>query len=172
MLIYFGCLAILPIGVVVAGLFTAPLFVLIIAVLFQGKRVGIVRRQCRGARVHGALLVIRPDPNALNLMSFLPVFAGLLYAIGAIATRAWCEGETTLTLDALVLCGAHTIWRIGVLVLPGGGVGAAGFACAAGCRVTGGHAAWYVALAIGAVIGIGCIFKGYQIGEAGFGRGV
>ena len=27
--------------------------------------------------------------------------------------------------------------------------------------------AWYVVLATGALIGIGCIFKGYQIGEAG-----
>ena len=36
LLIYFGCLAFLPIGVVVAGLFTAPIFVLLISVGFRG----------------------------------------------------------------------------------------------------------------------------------------
>ena len=98
LLIYFGCIAIMPIGVVVAGLFTAPLFVLIIGVVFQSKRVGLIRVAAVAVGFIGAVLVIDPDPEALDLISFLPVFAGLLYAIGAIATRAWCEGEETLTL--------------------------------------------------------------------------
>ena len=167
MVIYFGCLAILPIGVVVAGLFTAPLFVLIIGVVFQGKRVGIVRGCAVGLGFIGALLVIRPDPNALNLISFLPVFAGLLYAVGAIATRTWCEGETTLTLTLWFFAVLTLFGGIGVLVLPGGGAGAAGFALRGWMPVTVDMLAWYVVLATGAVIGIGCIFKGYQIGEAG-----
>ena len=52
MLIYFGCIAIMPIGVVVAGLFTAPLFVLIIGVVFQGKRVGLIRVAVRRGWIH------------------------------------------------------------------------------------------------------------------------
>ena len=43
MLIYFGCLSVLPIGVVVAGLFTSPLFVVLISIVFQGKTVGPFR---------------------------------------------------------------------------------------------------------------------------------
>ena len=45
MLIYFGCLAFLPIGVVVAGLFTSPLFVLMILYLRQVHLIG--RRRTR-----------------------------------------------------------------------------------------------------------------------------
>tara|TARA_R110002051_G_scaffold36609_6_gene79328 strand:+ start:4355 stop:5254 length:900 start_codon:yes stop_codon:yes gene_type:complete len=168
MLIYFGCLAILPIGVVVAGLFTAPLFVLIIGVVFQGKRVGVIRGSAVGLGFIGALLVIRPDPNALDLISFLPVLAGLLYAIGAIATRTWCEGETTLTLTLWFFAVLMLFGAIGVMVLPSGGTtGAQGFALRGWMPVTVDMLGWYVVLAIGAVIGIGCIFKGYQIGEAG-----
>ena len=97
MLIYFGCLSKLPIGVVVAGLFTAPLFVALIAAVFQGKRIGHIHLAAILMGFIGALMVIRPDPANIDLVAFLPIFAGLLYAIGAVATRAWCEGEATLS---------------------------------------------------------------------------
>lgn len=168
MLIYFGCIAILPIGVVVAGLFTAPLFVLIISVLFQGKTVGWVRWLAVALGFSGALLVIRPDPNALDLVAFLPICAGLLYAIGAVATRAWCEDEDTLTLSAWFFGLLTVFGLIGVLVLPSEGTGAAGFPLRGWMPLTGAMIGWYVALAAGALIGIGCIFKAYQIGEASY----
>jgi len=168
MLIYFGCLAILPIGVVVAGLFTAPLFVLIISVLFQGKTVGWVRWLAVALGFIGALLVIRPDPNALNLVAFLPIGAGLLYAIGAVATRAWCENEDTLTLSAWFFGLLTVFGLIGVLILPSGDTGAAGFPLRGWMPLTGAMLGWYVLLAIGALIGIACIFKAYQIGDASY----
>lgn len=168
MLIYFGCIAILPIGVVVAGLFTAPLFVLIISVLFQGKTVGWVRWVAVALGFAGALMVIRPDPAALNLVAFLPICAGLLYAIGAVATRAWCEDEDTLTLSVWFFGLLTVFGLIGVLVLPAGGEGAAGFPLRGWMPLSLEMLGWYVALAIGALIGIACIFKAYQIGEASY----
>ena len=168
LLIYFGCIAIMPIGVVVAGLFTAPLFVLIIGVVFQSKRVGLIRVAAVAVGFIGAVLVIDPDPEALDLISFLPVFAGLLYAIGAIATRAWCEGEETLTLTFWFFALLLVFGVIGVLVLPTDGVaGSAGFPLRGWMPVTGAMLGWYAALAIGALIGIASIFRAYQIGEAG-----
>jgi len=168
MLIYFGCIAILPIGVVVAGLFTAPLFVLIISVLFQGRRVGWVRWLSVALGFTGALLVIHPDPNALNVVAFLPIGAGLLYAIGAVATRAWCETEDTLTLSVWFFGLLTLFGAIGVLILPGGGSGAEGFPLRGWMPMTGAMIAWYTALALGALIGIVCIFKAYQIVEASY----
>ena len=88
----------MPIGVVIAGLFTAPLFVLIISAIFQSKSVGLMRWLVVGLGFLEALLVTQPDPSALDLVAFLPVCAGFFYVIGAIATRAWCEGEQTLRL--------------------------------------------------------------------------
>lgn len=168
MLIYFGCIAILPIGVVVAGLFTSPLFVLIISVIFQGKTVGWVRWVSVALGFTGALLVIRPDPAALDPVAFLPIGAGLLYAIGAVATRAWCEDEDTLTLSVWFFGLLAVFGAIGVLVLPNGASDVAGFALRGWMPFTPDMIGWFGVLATGALIGIVCIFKAYQIGEASY----
>ena len=166
MLIYFGCLAVLPIGVVVAGLFTSPLFVALIAAMFQGKRIGSAHIAAIALGFVGALLVIRPDPANLDLVAFLPIFAGLLYAIGAVATRAWCEGEPTLSLSAGFFVMLTLMGAIGCFVLPGVGSGAVGFASRGWMPLDGRLIFWLAVQAAGAMIGIMCLFKGYQLGEA------
>ena len=166
MLIYFGCLAILPIGVVVAGLFTAPLFVALIAAIFQSKRIGPIHMCAILMGFAGALMVIRPDPNNLNLVAFLPIVAGLLYAIGAVATRAWCEGEATLALSAGFFVVLASMGAVGCLVLPSVGSGADGFATRGWMPLDARLLFWMLVQAAGALIGIMCIFRAYQIGEA------
>jgi drug/metabolite transporter (DMT)-like permease len=167
MLIYFGCLALLPIGVVVAGLFTSPMFVLLIAVFFQRKRVGPWRWAAVAIGFAGALLVIRPDPAALDLVAFLPILAGVLYATGAVATRAWCEGEGTMALSAGFF-GMLTLFGLaGCLLLPAGGPeGAAGFPLRGWMPLDAGLVFWTAVQAVGSLTGIALIFRGYQIGEA------
>lgn len=169
MLIYFGCLSVLPIGVVVAGLFTAPLFVVMISVLFQGKQVGKLRWGAVVLGFVGAVLVIRPDPADLDLVSFLPVVAGLLYAIGAVATRAWCEGETTLTLTAGFFAFLGVFGLIGVFLIDGTGApeGHSGFVLRSWGPLDASMLFWFLVQAIGSLIGIGLIFRGYLLGEAG-----
>jgi len=166
MLIYFGCLALLPIGVVVAGMFTAPLFVLLISVIFQGKRVGIWRCLAVLIGFAGALLVIRPDPSALDPIAFLPVLAGLLYAIGAVATRAWCEDESTMTLTFVFFALLTLFGAIGVLVLPSTAIGVEGFPLRGWMPLTWSMTGWFFVQSIGAVVGILFLFRGYQLGEA------
>ena len=167
LLIYFGCIAVMPIGVVIAGLFTAPLFVLIISAIFQGESVGLVRWFAVGLGFLGALLVIQPDPSALDLVTFLPVCAGFFYAIGAIATRAWCEGEQTLTLTAWFFGLLMIFGGIGIFILPNGGsLGVQGFPMRGWMPVNITMLVWYMVLSIGALIGIGFVFRGYQVGEA------
>jgi drug/metabolite transporter (DMT)-like permease len=166
MLIYFGCLAILPIGIVVAGLFTSPIFVLLIAMIFQGKRVGWVRSLSIIMGFAGAILVIRPDPAALDLVVFLPMLAGLLYAIGAIATRAWCEGESTLTLSAGFFAMLALFGAVGCLLLPAAATGAAGFAKRGWMPLNADLMFWIVVQTALALVGIFCLFRGYQVGEA------
>lgn len=167
MLIYFGCLSVLPIGVVVAGLFTAPLFVVLISIIFQGKTVGPFRWAAVALGFIGALLVIRPDPGALNLIAFLPIVAGLLYAVGAVATRAWCEGEGTLTLTAGFFGVLGIFGAIGVLLIPGDApLGHAGFVLRAWGPVDAAMLFWIAVQAVGSLLGIGLIFRGYLLGEA------
>lgn len=167
MLIYFGCLSVLPIGVVVAGLFTAPLFVVLISILFQGKSVGPFRWAAVALGFIGALMVIQPDPNALDLVSFLPIVAGLLYAVGAVATRAWCEGEGTLTLTAGFFGMLGIFGAIGVLLMPAGGpLGHEGFVLRAWGPIDAPMLFWIAVQAVGSLLGIGLIFRGYLLGEA------
>ena len=166
LLIYFGCVAIMPIGVVVAGFFTAPLFVALIAAVFQDKPIGLIQRSCIAVGFLGALLVIRPDPASLEWVSFLPILGGLFYAIGAVATRAWCEGEETLVLTGGFFLALGIFGAIGCLVFPATGAGADGFAARGWMPLNLELLMWFGVLAIGALIGIACIFRGYQIGEA------
>ena len=168
MLIYFGCLSVLSIGVVVAGLFTAPLFVVLISIVFQGKSVGAFRWTAVVLGFIGALMVIRPDPNALDPVAFLPIVAGLLYAIGAVATRSWCEGETTLSLTAGFFAMLGVFGLIGMVVINGDGapVGHSGFVLRAWGPLDAEMLFWFAVQAVGSLIGIGLIFRGYQLGEA------
>ena len=166
MLIYFGCLAILPVGLVVAGFFTSPLFVALIAAVFQGKRISPLHALAIIFGFAGALMVIRPDPGNLDWVAFLPIVAGLFYAIGAVATRSWCEGETTMALTGgffgvLLIMGA-----VGVLILPGVGSGADGWASRGWMPLSAELLFWIAVQAVGTLIGILFIFRGYQIGEA------
>ncbi|MFD2740895.1 DMT family transporter [Sulfitobacter aestuarii] len=168
MLIYFGCLAIMPIGVVVAGLFTSPMFVLLIKVVFQGGRVGALRWSAVLIGFFGAVLVIRPDPAALDPVAFLPIAAGMLYAIGAVATRSWCEGEGTLALTAGFFIMLMLFGVLGLLILPAGGPeGHGGFALRGWVTQTPELLLWTGVQAVGSLIGIGLVFRAYQIGEAG-----
>lgn len=167
MLIYFGCLSVLPIGVVVAGLFTAPLFTLMISVFAQGKRVGPIRWGAVLLGFVGALMVIRPNPAALEWVAFLPIVAGMLYAVGAVATRAWCEGEGTFSLTAGFFGMLSLFGAIGLMVLPAGGpLGHEGFVLRGWVGIDADFLFWTTVQAVGSLLGIGLIFRGYQLGEA------
>lgn len=167
MLIYFGCLSVLPIGVVVAGLFTSPLFVVLISILFQGKSVGVFRWGAVVIGFVGALMVIRPDPGALDPVAFLPILAGLLYAIGAVATRAWCEGESTMTLTGGFFGMLGVFGLIGIFVVDAQApAGHAGFVLRAWGPLDAAMLFWFAVQAVGSLIGIALIFRGYQMGEA------
>ncbi len=172
LLIYFGCLALLPIGVVVAGLFTAPIFVLVLSVLLRGQTIGRWRWAAVAVGFVGALAVVWPDDGGLTPLSLLPILAGLFYAVGAIGTRAWCEGESVpvMTLAYFAILGVYGLLGLAVLTLwP--------IATAAGADgwVTRGYVpvdatmVWVTgAQALGSVIGVGLLTRGYQLGEASY----
>ena len=169
MLIYFGCLSVLPIGVVVAGLFTAPMFVLLISVFFQGEKVGLVRIVAVVSGFVGALLVIQPDHSALDHIAFAPIVAGMLYAVGAVVTRLWCGQESTIALSAGFFGMLALFGSIGLLILPvGGPIGFEGFVLRGWVPLTGDMWFWIAVQAVGSIIGIGLIFRGYLQGEAGY----
>ena len=170
MLLYFGCLSVLPIGQVVAGLFTAPIFILLISAFFYGARVGPVQALAVGLGFVGIMLILRLDEGSLSLLSVLPVISGLLYAIGNVATREWCKGEKALTL-LFGFFGFMMLWGIlglGLLALVGPNVpaGAEGVVLRGWVRPQATFLLVTLVQAVGSVIGVGLIIRAYQIAPA------
>jgi drug/metabolite transporter (DMT)-like permease len=172
LLIYFACLAVLPIGVVAAGFLTAPIFVLVFSVLFRGQKAGIWRWSAVVIGFTGALMVVWPEDGGLTWLSIMPITAGVLYAISAIGTRTWCEGEGTMVMTfayiaILGLFGAIglavlTIWPIDAAM---GGAGWVHRGYVAPDAVT-----WWVVMgqAVGSIVGVLLLTRGYQLGEASY----
>ncbi|MGS4946217.1 DMT family transporter [Meridianimarinicoccus sp. RP-17] len=170
LMIYFAALAVLPIAQAVAGLFTAPMFIVLISMFIYGERVGAARLAAVAAGFAGVLMVLRPDAGSIGVLTVLPVLAGFLYALAQLATRRWCAAESAPTLLAGFFV-AMGLWGIGGLAwlalfpqpVPDG---AAGWAM----RLWGDMApvawAWTVAQAVFSMVAVGFIIRAYQLGEA------
>lgn len=170
MLVYFGSLAFLPVAIVAAGLFTAPLFVLLISRLIYGRAIRAAEAAAVALGFAGVLLVLGPGQESFGLASVLPVAAGALYAMGNIATREWCEGESATTLLAgfFGMLGVFGLIGMGVLaalqpVVP---AGAEGFILRGAVWPTAEFWGWTFVQAAGSVIGVGMMVRAYQMADA------
>ncbi|MDH5530148.1 MAG: DMT family transporter [Paracoccaceae bacterium] len=171
MIVYFGCLAFLPVAIVAAGLFTAPIFTLLISRFAFGVPMGPFRIFAVGLGFCGALLVLGPGQGAaIGLASVLPIAAGALYALGNIATRQWCEGEAaeTLLMGFFTMLGLIGLLGLGVMALwqPVAAEGAEGFILRGAVWPTGSFLFWTFVQAAGSLLGVGMMIKAYQVAEA------
>ncbi|MEM7472609.1 MAG: DMT family transporter [Pseudomonadota bacterium] len=170
MIFYFAAVAVLPIAQVGAGLFTAPIFVLIISALFYGMPVGRWRVFAVGLGFAGVLLLLRPATGSLEAMSFVPVVAGLFYGYGAVCTRIYCEEESTATLvmgffAVLGLWGGAGLlyfWTTGLATDPS----VDGFFGSGWQPWSQNPLFWTVAQGVVSLLGLGCITRAYQIADA------
>lgn len=172
MLCYFGALGFLPVAQVAAGLFTAPVFVLVIERLVYGERIGMMRIAAVAAGFAGIVLVLAPSSGAepLRLAALIPVLAGALYAMGNIATRRWCEGEDPATLTAVFFGTLGVFGVIGLLVLAmfpqAVPAGAEGFILRGWVWPSAAVLWWTFVQAFGSLIGVLCMMRAYQIAPA------
>lgn len=167
MLFYFASLALMPIAQALAGLFTSPIFVLLITALAMGHRIGPWRILAVLIGFAGILCVLQPNPYDFDAQTLLPVAGGLFYALSAILTRSHCAQESTVALLAamiltLGLAGAIGLVVCSVLSLPDG-------------FVTRGMVwdmqpalRWIVVQAVGSTIAVFMLIKAYQIGETSY----
>ncbi len=165
-MIYFGALAFLPVALVAAGLFTAPIFVLLINRFAFGQSVGFVQILAVLVGFCGVVLVLGPEAlSGASFAALLPILAGFLYALGNIATRRWCADESAVTLlagffAALGLCGL-----VGMVVLIGhtAPLGTDGFILRGAVWANGTFYFWTFVQAAGSLIGVGFMIRAYQI---------
>lgn len=165
MFIYFGSLGFFPISAVAAGLFTAPVLVMLIDAIWSRRAIGPIRLITAFAGFVGTLMVLNPEVGGLSWANLIPVIAGLMYAFGNVATRKWCEGESAVAL----------LWSYMSLMLIFGGIGILYFYFIPGDQNNYLTRAWVwpsfqvwiwiIIQAIFSLVGLGFIMKAYLIGE-------
>lgn len=171
MVLYFGALAFMSMGEALAGLFTSPIFVLLISVFFLRVRIGVWRVLAVVVGFGGVLFVLRPGGADFSLMMLMPVAGGLFYALGNLATRYLCAEESTLVMLAGIfvvqgIMGAFAMIGLALtgIEVPGGGEGflLRGWVWPPEAVI------WpYMALQVfGSLAGLYCVIRAYQWGEA------
>ncbi len=172
MLIYFGCLGFLPIGHVAAGLFSAPLWVLIFNWLLFKRASETARILAAFIGFAGVLTVLNPFQDNLDPISMAPLAAGFFYAIGNVATREWCRGETAFAMLLWFFVFLGLFGLLGTLMLslfpqevP---TGADGFLVRG--PVWPSDTAWLLTImqAVVSIAGVALVMRGYQLAEANF----
>ena len=172
MVIYFGCLGYMPIAQVVAGLFTAPLFVVVFSTLIWKEQIGPRRIIAVLFGFAGIFLVLRPDTTGFGPLTLLPVLAGAFHALGTITTRRWCGEEGTLTVLGaffllMFLVGFAGVLGIGML-FPDPPSGADGFVFRGWTALNPVFASVVLAQAVGSLIAVGMMIRSYQLAEPSF----
>ena len=170
MMCYFGSLAFMPIAQSLAGLFTSPIFVILMTVAVLRQRIGPWRVVAVAVGFTGVLLVLGLNEGLPGAVMLLPVAGGFFYAMGSLATRILCAEESTVSMlagimglqgviGALVLIG---LWLIG----PDVPEGAAGFLLRGWVWPIPSVFPFIALQAVVSVAGVFLLIRAYQWGEA------
>lgn len=171
LMFYFAALAFLPVAQAAAGMFTAPIFVLLISRFAYGERIGPYRIIAVALGFLGILLVLGPGKQApIGLSALLPLMAGFWYALGNVATRRWCAGESaaTLTLGFFLAMGGFGLLGMAALAAfpQAVGPGAEGFLLRGVVMPPAPVVFLTFVQAIGSVLGVGAMVRAYQLADA------
>ena len=172
MLFYFGSLAFMPIAQALAGLFVAPIFVLLISVFAFGEKVGPLRIVAVIAGFVGVIIVLQPSDGSFSWATLMPALGGLFYAMGSVATQRLCAEESTpamllglFSLQALI--GAAALIALAIIG-PEAPEGRDGFLLR-GWTWPEAQTWWLIAVqAVGSLAGVGLLIRAYQSAEPSF----
>ena len=173
MLLYFGSLPMMPMKQVAAALFTAPIWVLVFSAVLFGHRIGPRRLLAVALGFTGVLVILRPDPANLALVTLMPLLAGALYGLSNLLTREWCATEPVGALlggffVAMGIAGAVGLLLIGLRPPGPAAVAAAPFLTAGWQPVTTALLFWCAVQALGSLVAVGMLVRGYQSGETSY----
>ncbi len=163
MMLYFGALGLMPVAQALAGMFTSPIFVLLINVAVMGQRIGIWRSGAVLLGFAGILLVLQPGTAGFGPAMVMPVAAGFFYAVSAIATRSWCDGESAVTLLGANMAMLGVIGLVVALGLSVWGGGSTGFLLRGWTWDVGAALPWIVLQAVCSLGAVFLIVRAYQM---------
>ncbi len=104
MILWFGAIAVVPLGKAVAIHFTLPLFILLLAWLFLGERVGGRRIAATLVGFAGMLIILRPGVAAFGWPEAMILGSAVLYAATVIYLKTMVDTETPLALTFYTNC--------------------------------------------------------------------
>lgn len=187
--IYFGALGFVSVATAAAGLFTSPIFVLLISALFLGQKVGVWRIGAVAFGFLGVIFALTPgseafltDPIAAwraftggsdggaGWVQYVPALGGLFYGTAVVATRQWCGRENTMTLlvyylgTLMVMGGVMTA----LLTLMPGVIDLDPFLTSGWRTPDAEYWFWIMVQAVGSTAGVVFLTVGYQSGEASY----
>ncbi|WP_298936782.1 DMT family transporter [uncultured Ruegeria sp.] len=172
MLFYFASLAMMPIAQALAGLFTSPIFVLLISSLGLKQTIGPWRIMAVLIGFTGILCVLQPNPGEFDAKTLLPVVGGLFYALSSIVTRSHCSDESTVALLASMIITLGLAGAIGVAVLSVFPIaspdGPDGFVFRGWVWDMRPAVSWILIQACGSTVAVFMLIKSYQIGEPSY----
>ncbi|MEM7742163.1 MAG: DMT family transporter [Pseudomonadota bacterium] len=94
LMFYFAALPTVGVSLAAAGLFTSPVFVILISVIVFRDRVGWHRGLAVVLGFVGVCLVLEIGQTPLRAIAVAPVLGGVFYALSVIWTRRYCRQET------------------------------------------------------------------------------
>lgn len=142
----------LPLADAVALLFAGPLFVTALATPMLGEHVGWRRWAAVTAGFAGVVIMLRPTPDAIQILAILPIVAALFSALRDVTTRRISATENSTAI---------MFWSNALLLV--------GAACSApfGWKPMGFDDLWQLAL-MGIIVGIAhwVMIEAFRLGEA------
>ncbi|SLN54186.1 EamA-like transporter family protein [Roseovarius litorisediminis] len=168
LMIYFASLGVLPVAQAGAGIFSAPIWVLLFSALIFANRITFFQFLAVVCGFAGVLMLLQPDLANLTALSFLPLAAGAFYALGTLITRHLCGAENalTLTLGIFTTMGAASaVILLCVTLWPNE---SQGFVTRGWETPTARFLYLTLIQAVGAMIAVSCIAQAYRIGTPSF----
>tara|TARA_S200000501_G_C20824008_1_gene744145 strand:+ start:938 stop:1888 length:951 start_codon:yes stop_codon:yes gene_type:complete len=98
MIIYFGSLGFIPIAITGAGMFTAPIFVLIFSSILYKESLDRNKIFAVLLGSIGVWIILDPSSNKFQILNLFPILGGIFLAMGNIATRKICSNENPFIL--------------------------------------------------------------------------
>ena len=174
MLIYFGCLSFLPIAIVGAGMFSAPIFVLIFSYFLFKQKIGINLISAVVVGSFGIWLILNPSAENFSIYGLMPIFGGLFLAMGNMVTWRMCSEENPLILNIMFFIGIGIFGFIGTIIFSVFTFDINDLVIISDFFILGwnnGTALLWALIfvqAVGSIIGIGLLTKAYQMADTSY----
>ena len=167
LLMYFATLGFMPVTQAAAGLFSAPIWVLIFSATLFSQRLVVWQILATVGGFAGVLILLKIDPRSITWLTSLPLMAGAFYGLGMMITRHWCATETpaSLALGIFLTMGIFSILPLTYFTFwPS--TGEVSMFLMRGYQPVSATFYWLTLLqAVGSVIAVSLISQAYRIGD-------